>query len=294
MVQTLRTTGLILLVAGLSSPAFGGPPRAVEGRYEGGLGVLEFQTESGGRIVGRYGEGGACNFDLQRPVVDGELEGNVFVGTVTLCQEGPACEERAYPVLAFVSADGTLSADVKLEPGCKSNALSGTRLTLKALPGGVVLASAKKKPRKKRDECIEALKRGTVLLQKRDYAGASYYFAEGLECNADNWPAYLGIGIAELRRGRVDEAMTAFHRAQKLARAGGEEDAGIYFNLACGYSRQGEKARALEALESSVKLGWADPKAMVDDPDLAPLRDDPKFKALVDRAWDLKQNQPEP
>lgn len=298
MVQTLRTTGFILLVAGLSSPAFGSPTsgsgKAVDGRYEGGLGVLEFNTDGGGRIVGRYGEGGACNFDLRRPIVDGELEGNVFVGTVTLCQEGPACEERAYPVLAFVSPDGTLAADVKLEPGCKSNALTGTRLLLKSSPGGVVLASAKRpRARKKREECIDALKRGTVLLQKRDYAGASYYFAEGLECNADNWPAYLGIGIAELRRGRVEEAMTAFHRAQKLAKAGGEEDAGIYFNLACGYARMGDRPKALAALGRSVKLGWADPKAMVDDPDLAPLRDEPQFKTLVDQAWDLKQNQPE-
>ncbi len=293
MPQTAKTIGLILLVGSLGEGAFAGPSRTVTGRYEGALGVLEFDTESTGRVVGRYGEGGPCPFDPRRPVVDGEFEGNVFVGTVTLCQKGPACEERAYPVLGVLNPDGTLAADVKLEPGCMSPALTGTRLLLRSAPGAVVLAAARKNPRKSRDACIEDLKRGTVLLQKRDYAGASYYFSEGLGCNADNWPAYLGIGIAELRRGRVQEAMTAFTRAQRLAKADGEEDPGIYFNLACAHSRLGDQQGALDALDRSVALGWADPKAMVDDPDLAPLREEPRFKTLVDKAWDLKQNQPE-
>jgi hypothetical protein len=300
MFQTPRSIGLIsfaALAAVLTSPvAFAGTGKPVNGRFEGALGVLEFETEPSGHVVGRYGEGGPCSFDPRRPVVDGEFEGSVFVGTVTLCQTGPVCEERAYSILAFTDADGVLAADVKLEPGCQSPALvGGTRLVLKSAPGSVpntVLASGKKPKKKSRAMCIEDLKRGALLLQKRDYAGASYYFEEGLECDEANWAAHLGIGISELRRGRVEVAMDAFGKAKNYAVAKGQEDAEIDFNLACGFMRLNDRTKALEALSRSVQLGWSDPKTMLEDPDLQPLREDPTFKSLVDKAWNLQSKQP--
>jgi len=82
------------------------------------------------------------------------------------------------------------------------------------------------------------------------------------------------------------------NRARELSIAQNQEDSTIYFNLACAHSRVGQQEKALEALGRALELGWADPKAMVDDPDLQPLRERPEFKALVDRAWDLKERLP--
>jgi hypothetical protein len=266
MVQARGTTGIIVLAAALwAVPVRAGP---VSGVFTGALGRIAFETEARGRVVGRYADGGPCGFDLRRPVVDGELEGDVLVGVVTLCQTGPACGERAYPILAFRLPDGSLSAHVKLEPGCQSPALEGARMVLRPAPDqSVELAADKKRPKKSNAACVEIVNKATQLLPKHDFAGASFYFAEGLACNDQNWIAHLGLAIAELRR---------------------END----YNRACAYSHVGQQDKALQALSRAVDLGWADPKGMVDDPDLRPLRELPEFKALVDRAWDLKERQP--
>lgn len=265
----------------------------VSGVYAGQLGRVAFETDARGRVTARYADGGPCEFDARRPVVDGEWEGDVLVGVVTLCQTGPACGERAYPILAFRLPDGSLTAQVKLEPGCRSPALDGPRLLLRpALDPSVDLVSDKKRPKKTNAACVEIVNKAASLLHKRDYAGASYYFSEGLACNEKNWAAHLGLAIAELRRGNVEASFASFHRAREISIAQDQEDSGIYFNMACAYSHVGQQQKALEALGRALDLGWADPKAMVDDPDLQPLRERPEFKALVDRAWDLKERLP--
>jgi tetratricopeptide (TPR) repeat protein len=242
----------------------------------------------GGRAVGRFARGGACPFDADRPILDGEWEGNVLVGVLALCQTGPSCDERTYPILAFYDPRArTLSADIRLEAGCSSPALKDSRLLLQGVgPLGPRPAPRAEKPT--REQCVAAFQRGQRLLSSADWAGAGFYFEKSLSCEEQLWGAHLGLGVSELKRGRTEKAIESMTRAQKMARARAEEEPSLYYNLATAYARNGDNRTALDHLRRAVELGWDDPAAMNEDPDLHPLRAEPAFKELIDQSWSLK------
>jgi dienelactone hydrolase len=55
------------------------------------------------------------------------------------------------------------------------------------------------------------------------------------------------------------------------------------YNIACGWARLGRKAEALAALERAVAAGFAGRELMLADDDLHSLRDEPAFRALLER-----------
>ena len=63
----------------------------------------------------------------------------------------------------------------------------------------------------------------------------------------------------------------------------GEKAAALY-NAACAHASLGDKRAALDALSAAVgEAGFADGRAAAEDGDLASLRGDPAFEALVGR-----------
>jgi len=307
MLQLARKTGLyafgaLAALCVTSTAAAAGP--TLDGAYYGQLGHVRFTTDARGHVEGRYGLGGPCAFDAGRPVVDGALQGNVMVGSVTLCQTGPACEERTYPFLGFVEDDGAVVADVRLDPGCDSPGLQRKRLVLEvARPengqsalgpdGKVALGSLHKRPAGKKaqqKQCDADFQRAVGLMPKNDFAGAVYYFEAALACG-DAVVLYQGIGVAQLNRDVPNAAMAALEKARDLAAKTGQEDPQIHYNLACAYVRLGDKAAAIKSLQRAVALGFADPTQLATDRDLATLRDEPEFKKVVETAWSLKDRQ---
>jgi tetratricopeptide (TPR) repeat protein len=293
MVQLPKITGIIALLTVLPAPALASV--AVSGTYRGEIGQIDLQTRADGRVTGRYTGHGACPFDPNRPILDGELEGKVLVATITLCQQGPACNERPYNILAFYdSSTGSLVADVKLEAGCDSPALKNARLVLRLAKAEEVQPAAEAPPVKKgkrQEECRSALEKGKHLLERRDYAGAAYYFDRGLVCDQRNWAAHLALGIAELRRGDLSSAVGSLEKARDLAHAANQADMDVYYNLACANARQGDRASAYSNLKKALELGFADPETMGTDPDLVSIRDEPLFKSLTDQAWERKHRE---
>ena len=62
------------------------------------------------------------------------------------------------------------------------------------------------------------------------------------------------------------------------------DDPGVLYNVACGYAELGETERAIDCLERGMKTAsryWMDWAQR--DPDLDPLRDHPRYKALMER-----------
>jgi predicted Zn-dependent protease len=57
----------------------------------------------------------------------------------------------------------------------------------------------------------------------------------------------------------------------------------VWYNLACAHARSGAPKRALEALERAVETGYEDAAHLASDPDLASLREEPGFAALLAR-----------
>lgn len=64
------------------------------------------------------------------------------------------------------------------------------------------------------------------------------------------------------------------------------------YNLACFQALQGKKDEALANLEKAVAAGFANAPHMLKDDDLASLREDPKFVALVAKAKEVAANPP--
>ncbi len=289
MPHTLQL-GVVWAVA-LASAALGGPAPALSGPYKGELGVVEFQVDEG-RVSGFYEAGGACDFAPGRRVIEGQFEGNVLVGSVTLCQVGAECKERVLPFAAFYNAqDRGLTADVKLPAGCSSPALRNARLTLAPSEKA---AQGRRKPfsvKKNAELARSALSAGHRLLEAHQYEEAAQQFEIGLSYDERNWLAYLGLGVAEMRRGNVHKAMDSLERSRDLAKAQRQDDASIYYNIACGHSRLGNKEAALASLAMAIKRGFALPEAMSADPDLKTLAGEGEFKKLLNKAWEQKNKQ---
>jgi pentatricopeptide repeat protein len=56
----------------------------------------------------------------------------------------------------------------------------------------------------------------------------------------------------------------------------------IVYGVACSYSRVGRIEEAIDFFEKSVLCGFAHKDWIEHDDDLNPLRDNPRFKAIVD------------
>lgn len=63
--------------------------------------------------------------------------------------------------------------------------------------------------------------------------------------------------------------------------------ASSYYNIACAQALLGHPDAAFEALEQAKLAGFADRHLMRTDPDLASIRDDPRFVLPVERRYDV-------
>jgi non-specific serine/threonine protein kinase len=61
------------------------------------------------------------------------------------------------------------------------------------------------------------------------------------------------------------------------------EDSSTRYNVACLFANEGLRERALELLERNVDAGWGNRSWVEHDPDMNPLRDHPRFQALLER-----------
>lgn len=297
MAQIPGKTGLVALWTVLATPVFAAVP--LEGRFQGPLGTLRFQTvDETGWVKGTSEGGGSCDYLAGQGVVEGRFEGTVFAGHVFLCQSGAECPEKSYPILAFYDAEeGTLSGMVKLDPGCTSPALQNRRvLTLKAAndpsqppPSATMLARGKDQKRNV-ELANEAFKKALRAVSARDpnYKLVREYARTTLSHNQEHWDAYQLWGVAEMKLGNPAAALNAYG----LALHGNKQNAITHYNMACAYARMKDRQRALDSLGRAAELGFDEHAAMQRDEDLAPyLASDPDFKAVAER---VAQNKKRP
>jgi predicted esterase len=82
-----------------------------------------------------------------------------------------------------------------------------------------------------------------------------------------------------LDRGERAKAALALQLAAELKPSA----AHVHYNLACVLARLGDRKRALGALEQAVTQGFADLAQLSEDPDLAPLRGEARYRVLLER-----------
>lgn len=118
----------------------------------------------------------------------------------------------------------------------------------------------------------------------RDYAAAVEPLAALTAAAPADAQAWYRLGYSLHSLGRLDDALPA--HLQAAQRATGEQArirATATYNVACVHALRGEKAQALDWLEKAVAAGFRDTDYMQYDSDLASLREEERFLALVKR-----------
>jgi adenylate cyclase len=84
--------------------------------------------------------------------------------------------------------------------------------------------------------------------------------------------------------GRAEDGMEMVNRAVAIA----PEQTGLLYNVACIYSMQGRTDEALDHLERAIRTGYNHRAWMETDSDLDPIRQHPRFQALLKQIGERK------
>jgi hypothetical protein len=114
----------------------------------------------------------------------------------------------------------------------------------------------------------------------QDYDAAVEGYAAVVRSDPKNGRAWFRIGNSEMQREKYAEALVAFQRALDLKYS----IIPSTYNIACAHARNGDTARALDALERAIEIGYTPHDQIEIDPDLVSIRGQAQFASLIRRA----------
>lgn len=100
-----------------------------------------------------------------------------------------------------------------------------------------------------------------------------------MELNPDDPRAATMRAVSLCRLGQAEQGL---HWAEQ-ALAIDPEDAGVRYNVACLYALEGEVDKAIDCLEDAIDVGFGNKGWIEQDPDLASIREHPRFQGLLER-----------
>lgn len=118
------------------------------------------------------------------------------------------------------------------------------------------------------------------LLDRKRYADAKPLLEAIVAAAPRDASAWRKLGRCSLASGDAQRAVAAFNHQIKL----GHKVESARFDLARSLALSGEKDRALDALESAIRLGYDSPKSMRRAREFAPIRSSKRFAKVVDLA----------
>lgn len=92
-------------------------------------------------------------------------------------------------------------------------------------------------------------------------------------------PVLQALGHLYTRVGRYEDGLKVDLELTRLQ----PDNPQNWYNLGCSYALTGNFDKAFESLNKAIDLGYDDADWMRKDEDLAPLREDPRFVALLAR-----------
>lgn len=115
--------------------------------------------------------------------------------------------------------------------------------------------------------------------QSRDaYDHAADVASRHMEMNPDDPRAATMLAVSLCRLGREEDGLDWAERALVID----PEDAGVRYNVACLFAVAGRTDRALDCLEEARGVGFGNRAWLERDPDLTSVRDQPRFKAILE------------
>ena len=105
------------------------------------------------------------------------------------------------------------------------------------------------------------------------------FYTAATRRHPENLEALSELGHALTRLGRIAEGLEADERLVQLA----PQNATVHYNHACSLALLERVDEAFAALRRAVALGYDDLQHLLGDEDLAGLRNDERFEALVAR-----------
>lgn len=121
------------------------------------------------------------------------------------------------------------------------------------------------------------MQQATMLEEQKDFEGAIAAWRAILDKDPGNAFAWYRLGFSLQSSGKLEEAVEAASKAAASPDLRGR----ALFNVACARAVQGKKAEALDALRAAVDAGFKEAWSLKNDPDLASIRSDPGFTAIL-------------
>ncbi|HET9552190.1 MAG TPA: tetratricopeptide repeat protein [Anaeromyxobacteraceae bacterium] len=269
-----------LPILALALLALAGPARAapeVEGDYDSPLGTIRVRgdgTTYSGRLVAPRGP---CRLAAGEEVLKGTLLDDSLAGQVRLCLSGAACEEKTgWAKAVLLAGPGGLSGAAHVARGCSAPLGKNGGLALKRLAPAATSKPAPP-PAAARDRARAALRDGGAWLAEGNFERARQRFLEAIALDGRLPEAFNGVGVTYRMRDDLGAALGWYKKALAVDPDFGD----AYYNMACVYALRGEKELALRFLQIAALNGYATATGIDEDPDLASVRDEPAYRALV-------------
>jgi tetratricopeptide (TPR) repeat protein len=236
---------------------------------------------------------GPCRFEEGSEVLRGTLLDDSLAGKLRVCLKGRACKAKEeWASAVFLASPGSLAGAIHVESkGCaapvgRNGGLTLKRSTTPAPPvAGAIMVPASPAPkavprddrRARRAKARAILKDGAAYLNEGSFEAARRRFLEAIEVDDGIPEAFNGVGVTWRMRNDLTRALEWYKKALVVDPDFGD----AYYNMACVYSLQSQKELALRYLQIAAMNGYATADGIGADPDLAPLHDDPAYRALV-------------
>jgi tetratricopeptide (TPR) repeat protein len=262
-----------------AAPAARAAPPSVAGEYDSPLGRVRVAGDGTTFTGSLVSPRGPCRFLAGTEVLKGTLLDDSLAGQVRLCQAGCA-EGEAWAGTVLLVGPKSLSGAANVKKGCASPALgkNGGLAFTRAPPAGARPAAPPKAPAAQaRAKARELLRDGAAWLNEGNFERARARFLEAIAQDGHIPEAFNGVGVTYRMRNDLGSALGWYKRALAVDPDFGD----AYYNMACVYALSGQPELALRYLQIAAVNGYVTAEGIDEDPDLASLRDEPAYRALL-------------
>lgn len=127
------------------------------------------------------------------------------------------------------------------------------------------------------EELEKQIEAGNQAVQEGEFGQAVSTYQDIVSKHKDHGYAHYRLGYALHANGQLDDAIVQHKKAAKFKSFAPVAT----YNLACALALKGEAEMAIETLHKAADVGFSQVDYMLSDSDLASIRDDERFTALV-------------